>query len=124
MVFQVDYVQPAEGASEALVLAHCQTGASFWPFGFYAYDSASSPHTAHLAQILVDPNRDTQGSSFTVTRCGITMSVSAFSSLLVPACCPDLHFVVHWDWERREHPGRDRRPRADRGPGHTVVKLG
>jgi uncharacterized repeat protein (TIGR01451 family) len=97
-VFQLDYVHPAEGTSEALVLAHCQTGASFWPLGFYAYDSASSPDAAHLAQILIDPNRDTQGDSFAVTRLGITMTLSSFSSLRVPSCCPDLHFSVHWTW--------------------------
>jgi uncharacterized repeat protein (TIGR01451 family) len=104
-VFQLDYVQPAEGTSEALVLAHCQTGASFWPLGFYAYDSASSPHVAHLVQILIDPDRDTQGHSFAATRSGITMTLSAFSSLMVPNCCPDLHFAVHWAWKGGRYAG-------------------
>jgi uncharacterized repeat protein (TIGR01451 family) len=104
-VIQLDFVQPAEGRSEALVLAHCQTGASFWPLGFYAYDSASSPDAAHLAQILTDPDRHTQGHSFALTRSGITMTLSALSSLMVPNCCPDLHFAVHWTWKDGRYAG-------------------
>ena len=56
-------------------------------------------------RILIDPDRNTQGDSFAVTRSGITMTLAAFSSLTVPACCPDLHFAVHWKWNGGSYAG-------------------
>ena len=41
-------------------MANCRTGASTWPSGLFAYDSATSPKSAHLAQVLIDPGRETK----------------------------------------------------------------
>ncbi len=97
-LYQVRYVQPSANVREALVVANCRTGASTWPSGLFAYDSATSPKSAHLAQVLIDPGRETEDTSFEIVGSAITSRIAAFSSWSVPNCCPDLHYSVKWVW--------------------------
>lgn len=97
-VYQVGYFSPLSGVSLAIVLARCAPGIGDPPVGLFAFDRATSSTTAHVSQVLIDPNRDLQASGFTIDGSIITMAVSGYSSSDAD-CCPSLQNQATWAWQ-------------------------
>jgi uncharacterized repeat protein (TIGR01451 family) len=97
-VDKVTYVEPVPGRRFAVVLARCVTGAGSPPSGLFTYDRASSRSRAHLAQVLLPPDRGQLANSFTVSGPKIDMTVWDYSSDALPRCCPDLQYTSRWTW--------------------------
>lgn len=97
-VDKVAYVEPVPGRRFAVVLAGCVTGAGSPPSGLFTYDRASSRSKAHLAQVLLSPDKGQLADSFTVGGPAIDMTVWDYSSAALPRCCPDLQYTSRWTW--------------------------
>jgi hypothetical protein len=65
----------------------------------YAFDSATSSTSAHLAQVLIDPGRRTVETSFELVGSAVASRIAAYSSWKVANCCPDLHYRATWGWQ-------------------------
>lgn len=102
--YEVRYFAPAPGVDLAIVLARCVPGIGAPPAGLFAFDKATSSTSAHVYQVLIDPNRDLQASRFTINDPTITMAVSAYASS-DGDCCPSLRYQATWAWQNRAFAG-------------------
>ncbi len=104
-VIQVAYPTPTPGKTVAVVLVRCDAGAGTPPTALFVFDRATSPTSAHPLQTLMDGRpagpqaaHPPVGSNLTANGKTLTVHEDSYSTAAVPACCPDRHDDLTWQW--------------------------
>lgn len=95
-ILQVDYGQPASGASVAVVLATCSHGAGSPPTGLYVFDRATSTTAPHLLVTLAQGHTP-EVASFRLVGPVLTATAETYPSS-GPFCCATGTTTLQWKW--------------------------